>query len=127
LSSTNNLRQITDGTSNTINIAESAAAAVTALLTITPTPPPFTIAVLPAQVSRGDPVTITLTVQPSGAVSFGSNSIALTSDHPELLPLPSSVAIAAPVQFSASPQTVVVNATTNSASADQNVKITATA
>ena len=128
LDSTNNLKQIdvSDGTSNTIAVGESVASGVTANLTIRPTPPPFTIAVQPAQVTGSNPVSITLTVQPTANVYSLSNSVTLTSDHPELLPLPSSVPIAATVQISAKPQIVVVNATTNSASADQNVTITAT-
>jgi hypothetical protein len=133
LSSTNNLKQIavavnnvSDGTSNTITVGESAASGVTANLTITPTPPPFTIAVQPLQVAGGDPIAITLTVQPTAAVSSTLNSVTLASDHQELLPLPASVPITGTVQFSSKPQTVVVNATTNSASADQTVTVTAT-
>ena len=132
--SSNNLKQINhglpDGTSNTISVSDgsvrsvSGAFAATGTLSITPTPPPFTIAVQPSQVIGGAPVTISLTVQPTAAST--SNSIALTSNHPELLPLPASVPVGTSTTLSSAPPGAVINATTNTASADQNVTITAT-
>ena len=133
---TNNLKQlspgsqITDGTSNTISLGDGsvrslpATSAATATLYVTPTPPPFTIAVQPAQVIGGAPVTITLTVQPTA--SSTANSIALASNHPELLPVPATVPIGSANTLSSASPSAVVNATTNTASADQNVTITAT-
>jgi hypothetical protein len=130
-SSDGSVRNISDGTSNTISMGDgsvrsiASSLAATAILSITPTPPPFTIAVQPSQVTGGGQVAITLTVQQT-AVATTSNSIALACDHPELLPLPASVPIGSGTTLSAGPQTSVVNATTNFAGADQSVTITAT-
>jgi hypothetical protein len=127
LGSTNNLKQIGisthDGASNTISFGDSPA--VTATLSITPTPPPFTISVQPSPVTGGTAVTISLTTQPSNTSST-SSSISLTSNHPELLLLPSSVPLGTGTTLSSGPQTTTLQANTNPASADQNVTITAT-
>ena len=117
---------ISDGTSNTIVVGESPSTqSVSAILSITPTPPPFTISVQPAEVIGGGTATISLTMQ-SNASSSTSNAITLTSDHPELLSLPSSIPVTFGTQLSTAPQTVTINATTNFATADQSVTITAT-
>ena len=139
---------ITDGSSNTIVIGESRAP-LTASLLITPTvtsnnttnpsaassttlsvgsssPPALTITAQPSPATAGAPVSLTLNVPSVVTPCPQAGSIALASDHPELLRLPASVPVQTASQNTAGPQTVIVNATTTAATADQNVTITAT-
>jgi hypothetical protein len=97
---------------------------VSATLSITPTPPPFTISVQPTQVVGGSPVAITIGIQPTSTTVPGS--ISLSSNHPELLLLPATASMSGGNTFSVSPSPVNVNANTLFATADQTVTITAT-
>jgi hypothetical protein len=104
-----------DGTSNTVIVGGAASRAVTANLSITPS---LTVTAQPSPATGGAPVAITLIVQPDPT---GSASVALTTDHPELLQVPSTVAVP---QTSTGLQRIIVNAPTNAASSDQGVTIT---
>ena len=113
------------GTSNAIIIAGSTSGAITAKsgavtanLSLTPS---LTVTAQPSPATAGAPVAITLTVQPDPA---GSAPVALTTDHPELLQVPPTVAV--PPQTSTGLQRIIVNAPTTSTSTDQGVTITAT-
>jgi len=97
---------------------------VSATLSITPTPPPFTIAVQPAQVVGGSPVAITVGIQPGSTTTPGT--ISLSSNHPELLLLPATASMSGGNTISVSPSPINVNANTLFATADQTVTITAT-
>jgi hypothetical protein len=97
-----------------------------AVLSITPTPPPFTISVQPAQVVGGTPVTVSIALQPSATTVVPLNSLSLSSNHPELLLLPNSVSTSGGNTISVSPAPIPVNANTLFATADQTVTITAT-
>lgn len=124
------VRNPSDGTSNTITFGDgsvrsvSASTSAAAILSLTPTPPAIAIAVQPTQVVGGGAVAITLIVQPSSSSSTGP--ITLSSNHPELMVLPTSFPPNSSTQLSSGPQTISVSAGTNFAAADQNVTITAT-
>jgi len=102
-----------DGTGNTI-VRRSTFGAIRANLSITPS---LAVTAQPSPATGGAPVAITLTVQPDPA---GSASVALATDHPELLQVPPTVAV--PPQTGL--QIIIVNAPTNATSTDQSVTIT---
>lgn len=106
------VRQVVPGSSS-----GSFPSAVTASLSLTPS---LTISAQPSPATGGAPVAITLTVQPDPA---SSTPLALTTDHPEVLQVPATVAV--PAQTAAQ-QKIIVNAPTNATTADQTVAITAT-
>lgn len=96
-----------------------------AILSITPTPPPLTISVQPAQAIGGSPVTLSIVINPNSGVAIGS--ISLATNHPELLLVPASVSTGGGNTLSLSPAPITVNANTLFAPADQPVTVTATA
>ncbi len=116
---------ITDGTSNTILVGETATGA-RANLTLTPIALVSTIPLLqsvvaqPSRVLGGTPVTITVTLQGVASDAVGLPfSVLLSTNQPQLLQLPAHVTIPA------GSLTGTVSATTAAPSADQTVTITA--
>jgi hypothetical protein len=124
LATSNNLAQITDGTSNTILLPQTPA--TSAVLTLFPQRSLASVAASPSPVTGGSPITVTLTIpreaasrDPTPPPTGTEGTVELKPDNPSLVRLPTSVAIPAGAL------TVLVNGTTTIPTADQTVVITA--
>ena len=112
------LQQISsDGSVRLVAPGNSNAAPITANLSLTPS---LTVTAQPSPATGGAPVAITLMVQPDPASPI---ALTLTTDHPELLQVPATVA--GPPQTTTAPQRIIVNVPTGVTSIDQGVTITA--
>jgi hypothetical protein len=126
------VRTISDGTSNTISTGESiGVGAASATLSLFPFPQLLSITAAPTTLTGGDSLLLSLTWSPpAGLIGGAAVPVAqaqLATNHPELVSIPASVALApatgAPT-FSA-PTTVIV-ARTTPPTADQTASVTAT-
>ena len=115
---------ITDGTSNTVQVGGSAGGP-SATLTILPPPQLQSIVVQPPVVIAGGPVT--LAVSFTAATSGGPAATAqLTTDHPDAVQLPASVALATSgTTLTVGPTTVTTTGTTLAPTTNETVTVSA--
>ena len=119
------LPYLEDGSVRTVNSPNpNGFTNAQAILSISPTPLPLTISVQPPQVTGGSMVTFSIGIQPNSGTAIGA--VSLSSNHPELLLVPTSVAMSGGNTLSLSPTSITVNANTLFATADQTVTVTAT-
>jgi hypothetical protein len=126
------VRTITDGTSNTISVGESAgAASASATLSLFPLPQLVAISATPTTLTGGDSLLFSLTWSPPAGIIGGTAppvaQAQIATNHPELVSIPANVALApaAGIPTFGPPTTTIVARTTPPA-ADQGATVSAT-